>query len=73
MVQFMDATGDKELIISAWPYTELDVTLGQLGDASGIPDQPDHLEIVGVMRDDVFRVLFVKNGVHYTIVTLAED
>jgi hypothetical protein len=28
-VQFIDATGcDKELMISAWPYSQLDVTLG---------------------------------------------
>ena len=32
-VQFMDAAGDKELIISAWPYTQLDLTLGSVGDA----------------------------------------
>jgi hypothetical protein len=26
--QFMDAAGDKELLISAWPYTQFDLTLG---------------------------------------------
>ncbi len=45
-VQFVDAAGDKELIISAWPYEQLDVTLGRVGEPSTIADQPDHLEIV---------------------------
>ena len=59
-VQFMDATGDKELIVSSWPYTQLDVTLGRVGTASGTSDQPDHLEIVNVLRDGVFKVVFTK-------------
>lgn len=36
-------------------------------------DQPDHLEIVDVVRDDTFTVLFQKNGVRYVVVTLADD
>jgi hypothetical protein len=72
-VQFMDAAGDKELIISAWPYTQLDVTLGRLGEPSGASDQPDNLEIVDVMRDDLFTVLFQKNGIRYAVVTLPEQ
>jgi hypothetical protein len=71
-VQFMDATGDKELIISAWPYTQLDLTLGREGAASANSDQPDHLEIVDVVRDDLFTVLFHKNGIRYSVVTLPE-
>lgn len=71
-VQFIDATGDKEFMISAWPYTELDVTLGSIAEPRGISDQPDHLEIVEVLRDDTFRVLFAKNGVLYSVVTLPE-
>jgi hypothetical protein len=55
-VQFMDAAGDKELIISAWPYTQLDLTLGRIGEPSNSADQPDHFEIVDVMRDDLFTV-----------------
>jgi hypothetical protein len=71
-VQFMDATGDRELIISAWPYTQLDVTLGRLGEPSGTSDQPDHLEIIDVVRNDLLTVMFQKHGVHYIVVTLPE-
>lgn len=71
-VQFTGATGDKELIISTWPYTQLDVTLGRLGEPSGTSDQPDHLEIVNVLRDDVFKVMFTKNGTIYVVTTLPE-
>jgi hypothetical protein len=34
--------------------------------------QPDHLEIVDVLRDDTFTVLFQKNGICYGVVTLPE-
>ena len=71
-VQFTDATGDKELIISAWPYTQLDLTLGREGTPATTADQPDHLEIVNVLRDDVFKVVFTKNGTLYVVTTLPE-
>lgn len=70
--QFTNATGDKELIVSAWPYTQLDVTLGRLGESSNTADQPDHLEIVNVLRDDLFKVVFTKNGTLYVVTTLPE-
>jgi hypothetical protein len=70
--QFMDAIGDKELIVSAWPYEQLDVTLGRIGEPSATSDQPDHLEMVDVVRDDTFTVLFQKNGIRYVAVTLPE-
>jgi hypothetical protein len=71
-VQITDVTGEKELIISAWPYTQLDLTLGREGTPSDASDQPDHLEIVNVLRDDVFKVLFTKNGTLYVVTTLPE-
>jgi hypothetical protein len=71
-VQFTDATGDKELIISAWPYTQLDLTLGREATPTTTADQPEHLEIVNVLRDDVFKVLFTKNGTLYVVTTLPE-
>jgi hypothetical protein len=36
-------------------------------------DQPDHFEIVDVLRDDTFTVLFQKNGICYSVITLSED
>ena len=59
-------------MISAWPYSQLDVTLGREGEPSNAADQPDHLEIVNVLRDDVFKVLFTKNGTLYVVTTLPE-
>jgi hypothetical protein len=71
--QFLHPTGDKELIISAWPYTQLDLTLGKEGSPDTALDQSDQLEIVDVVRDDLFTVLFQKNGIRYSIITLPED
>ena len=58
--------------ISALPYAQLDLTLDRLGAPSGASDQSDHLEIVDVMRDDLFTVYFTKNGVQYVVVTMPE-
>lgn len=71
-VTFVDASGDKQLQISAMPYTELDVTLGRLQEARATSDQADHLEIVSVFRDDLFSVAFRKNGISYLVVTMPE-
>jgi hypothetical protein len=62
-VQFMDLAHEYKFQVSAWPYSQLDVTLGNEGTPSTVSDQPDHLEIVDVVRDDMFTVLFQKNGV----------
>jgi hypothetical protein len=72
-VQFTDATADKLFTIAAWPYSQYDLTLSREATPSTNADQPDHLEIVDVVRNDVFTVLFQKNGVHYVVVTLTED
>ena len=71
-IQFLDAHGNYEFQVSAWSYTQLDLTLGREGTPSGTSDQPDHLEIVDVVRDDLFTGLFQKNGIHYAVVTLPE-
>ena len=71
-IQFLDAKGEYQFEISALPYAQLDLTLDRLGAPSGASDQSDHLEIVDVMRDDVFTVYFTKNGVQYVVVTMPE-
>ena len=71
-ILFSDPSNNKEFTVTATPYSQLDVTLGREGDPSGTADQPDHLEIVNIRRDDVVRVWFTKNGVLYTIVTLPD-
>ena len=69
-ITFTDPTSEKQFIVTATPYSQLDVTLGREGDPSGTADQPDHLEIVNIRRDDLFRVWFTKDDVLYTIVTM---
>lgn len=72
-IQFLDANGDYQFQVSAEPYWQLDLTLDHIGEPSGTVDQPDHLEIVDLVRDDLFSVHFVKNGIRYTVVSLPED
>ncbi len=48
-VQFMDAAGDKELIISAWPYTQLDLTLGRI--TAGMLANDRHHRVAGDLRE----------------------
>ena len=71
-IQFLEAEGEYKFQISALPYSQLDLSLDRLGAPSGASDQSDHLEIVDVMRDDVFTVYFTKNGVQYVVVTMPE-
>ena len=71
-IRFSDPSNNKQFIVTATPYSQLDVTLGREGDPSNVSDQPDHLEIVNIRRDDLFRVWFTKDGVLYTIVTMPD-
>jgi hypothetical protein len=70
--QFIDGDGNYEFQVSAWRYSQLDLTLGSEGAPALTADQPDHLEIVDVVRDDTFTVLFQKNGIRYVVVALPE-
>jgi len=49
-MQFSDATADNLFQITAEPYTDLDVALGEEGAAGSASDQPDTLSIVHVFR-----------------------
>ena len=69
---FIDPAGEFKFRVWTWPYTQLDLTLGRIGEPSNSSDQPDHLEIVDVLRDDMFTVLFHKNGVRYVVAALPE-
>ena len=72
-IQFLDKVGTFEFQVSTLPYSQLDLTLNRTGAPSGTTDQPDHLEIVDVVRDDTFTVLFQKNGIRYAVVTFPEN
>ena len=71
-MQFIDRNGDYQFEVSASPYSQFDVTLDRSGEASNAGDQPDHLEIVNVQHDDVFKVWFTKNGTLYVVTALRE-
>ena len=72
-IQFLDAEGAFQFQVSTLPYSQLDLTLNRTGAPSGTNDQPDHLEIVDILRDDTFTVLFQKNGIRYAVVTLPDQ
>jgi hypothetical protein len=72
-IQVLDAEGAFQFQVSTLPYSQLDLTLNRTGAPSGTNDHPDHLEIVDVVRDDIFTVLFQKNGVRYAVVTFPEN
>ena len=69
-ISFTDPTNDKQFTITATPYSQYDLTLDQEGAPDGVTDQPSHLEIINVVREDVTRVWFTKDGVLYTVLTL---
>lgn len=53
---FLGPKGEYKFRISTWPYTQLDLTLGREATPSTNADQPDHLEIVDVVRDDILTI-----------------
>ena len=69
-IQFLDEIGDYKFQVSAWPYTQLDLTHRQEGMPGTTADQPNKLETVDIVRDDLFTVLFQKNGVRYVVTAL---
>lgn len=72
-MQFLDASGDLRFQVTAVPYARLDLSQGMAIPLEPSPDQPEHLEIVDVVRDDLFVVLFQANGIRYAITSLPED
>jgi hypothetical protein len=71
-MQFSDATADDLFQITAEPYTDLDVALGEEATAGNTSDQPSTLGIVHAFRNDLFEITFVKNGISYVVQTLPE-
>jgi hypothetical protein len=59
--------------VSAWPYAEPDVGLGEEGAASTASDQPDELGIVHVFRNDLAEFTFVSHGISHIVGALPEN
>ena len=72
-IQFIDAAGNEQFQVSAWPYKDLDVALGEEAPAGTASDQPDTLAIVHAFRNDLFEITFVKNGISYLVQSLPEN
>jgi hypothetical protein len=72
-IQFIDAQGNDQFQVSARPYQDLDVALGEEAPAGTASDQPDTLSIVHVFRNDLFEITFVKNGISYLVQSLPEN
>jgi hypothetical protein len=72
-IQFAGPQGKNHFQVSAWPYQDLDVALGDEAAAGNSSDQPDTLAIVHVFHDDLFEITFVKNGISYLVQTLPDN
>jgi hypothetical protein len=72
-IQFIDRQGNNQFQVSAWPYQDLDVALGEEAAAGNSSDQPDTLAIVHVFHDDMFEITFVKNGISYLVQSVPDD
>ena len=71
-IQFSDPTADKIFEITTAPFTVLDVAIGEESAPTTNSDQSTQLGIVRVIRDDTFNVSFIKDGVAYTVTTMAQ-
>jgi hypothetical protein len=71
-IQFIDPQGNYQFQVSAWPYQDLDIALGEEGAASTAGDQPSTLAVVHIYRNDLVEITFVKNGISYNVQTLPE-
>jgi hypothetical protein len=72
-IQFTDATADKTFEVSAEPYTQMDVALGEEGAPNASSDQSTTLGIINVYHADTLAFAFHRNGVAYTVTTLPEN
>jgi hypothetical protein len=66
-IQFMDPRGDELFQVSAWPYQDLDIALGEEAPAGSAGDQSDSLAIVHVLHNDLLEIAFDKNGISYLV------
>ncbi len=72
-IQFTDPQGNEPFQITAVPYSDLDVALGEEAPAANAGDQPSTLNIVHVFHADLFEVTFQKNGVSYLVQAVDAD
>ena len=72
-IQFVGPAGSDQFQVSAWPYSDLDIALGEEAPAGRASDQPDTLNIVHAFHNDLFELTFVKNGISYVVQTLPKN
>ena len=71
-IQFLAPDGNELFQVSAWPYHDFDVALGEEAPAGSAQDEPDTLGIVHVYHGDMFEMTFVKDGISYVVQSLPE-
>ncbi len=71
IIQFSDASADHVFEISAAPYSQMDVALGEEGTPNNSDDQPTTLGIVNVYHDDTFNVGFHRKGIAYSVTAVS--
>ena len=71
IIQFSDATADHLFEISAAPYSQMDVAIGEEGTPNNSDDQPTTLGIVNVYHDDTFNVGFHHKGIAYSVTAVS--
>jgi hypothetical protein len=69
-IQFSDASAHKIFEVSAEPYTQMDVALGEEGAPNASSDQSTTLGIINVYHQDTVAYSFHRNGIAYTVTTL---
>src|SRR6266853_1984518 len=71
IIQFSDGTADHLFEISAAPYSQMDVALGEEGTPNNSDDQPTTLGIVNVYHDDTFNAGFHRKGIAYSVTAVS--
>jgi hypothetical protein len=69
-IQFSDATADKIFEVTAEPYTQMDVALGEEGTPNPTSDQSTTLGVINVYHADTLAFSFHRKGIAYTVTTL---
>jgi hypothetical protein len=71
VIQFSDASAEHIFEISAAPYSQMDVALGEEGTPNDSDDQPTTLGIVNVYHDNTFNVGFHHKGIAYSVTAVS--
>jgi hypothetical protein len=69
-IQFSDASAHKIFEVTAEPYMQMDVALGEEGAPGASSDQSTTLGVINVYHADTLAYSFHRHGIAYTVTTL---